>query len=481
MGRQSSRLYFQGKDHKDIYYKGHYHDKMYLGSSLVWEKIKHLFGYKLYAKVPFTFPYAYGDLFVAESEETVIFIAAISSTTVYKTNDFENIEEVLHATEKVKPTGTVTNCFRNVYFANGYFFVTTEYGPFYRSTDAINWEEVDTFYFDTNGFKGSILLGNGVSYDQYTLSVYNDTAFYTTGRARTDEYKENFKVGKYCNDYPHLIEGVYKSKDFVNWESVNTMFFEHTDDGKKYMFPLGIFWPFMRFEQSAYKDGYYYSGGYSIANTGGNYSEADESRVYGTYKTKDFKSFEMLLDEWQSVRNFGDYFIVGNLRLTKNFVDYISVSDFCRDFEYQTNTEYFSDRYNYKFWCQDRAISRLDYEDYKCTNDYIFIRNNGSATVFFESSNWEGTEKWDSVDVIYVVKIGDERKVIDSFFAFYPRHDFLTKDKIDDEVSVLRGGGTAVITKKNIFALCSAHLLPGLGAPSTESQTIDTMLILKEE
>ena len=45
MGRQSARLYFQGKDHKDIYFNGHYHDQMYLSDgegnvTLVWEKIK---------------------------------------------------------------------------------------------------------------------------------------------------------------------------------------------------------------------------------------------------------------------------------------------------------------------------------------------------------------------------------------------------------------------------------------------------------
>ena len=39
MGKQSSRLYYQGKDHKDIYFQGHYHDAMYVGSELVWEKI----------------------------------------------------------------------------------------------------------------------------------------------------------------------------------------------------------------------------------------------------------------------------------------------------------------------------------------------------------------------------------------------------------------------------------------------------------
>lgn len=40
MGKQSARIYFQGKDHKEIYYQGHYHDAMYIGSTLVWEKLK---------------------------------------------------------------------------------------------------------------------------------------------------------------------------------------------------------------------------------------------------------------------------------------------------------------------------------------------------------------------------------------------------------------------------------------------------------
>lgn len=39
MGKQSARLWFNGHDHKDIYYQGHYHDKMYIGSQLVWERL----------------------------------------------------------------------------------------------------------------------------------------------------------------------------------------------------------------------------------------------------------------------------------------------------------------------------------------------------------------------------------------------------------------------------------------------------------
>lgn len=40
MGKQSSRIYYQGKDHKDIYFQGHYHDAMYVGDRLVWEKLE---------------------------------------------------------------------------------------------------------------------------------------------------------------------------------------------------------------------------------------------------------------------------------------------------------------------------------------------------------------------------------------------------------------------------------------------------------
>lgn len=38
MGAQSSRLYFDGNDHKDIYYQGKYHTAMYKGNQLVWAK-----------------------------------------------------------------------------------------------------------------------------------------------------------------------------------------------------------------------------------------------------------------------------------------------------------------------------------------------------------------------------------------------------------------------------------------------------------
>ena len=41
MAMQSARMVYKGADHRDIYFQGMYHDRMYVGSSLVWEKIRH--------------------------------------------------------------------------------------------------------------------------------------------------------------------------------------------------------------------------------------------------------------------------------------------------------------------------------------------------------------------------------------------------------------------------------------------------------
>lgn len=44
MGRQSSRIFFQGKDHKEIFFRGHYHKAAYIGNILVWEKLVDFIG-----------------------------------------------------------------------------------------------------------------------------------------------------------------------------------------------------------------------------------------------------------------------------------------------------------------------------------------------------------------------------------------------------------------------------------------------------
>lgn len=46
--KQSSTIWYQGNPHKEIYFQGHYHDKMYKGSQLVWEKLNNEFEKDMY-------------------------------------------------------------------------------------------------------------------------------------------------------------------------------------------------------------------------------------------------------------------------------------------------------------------------------------------------------------------------------------------------------------------------------------------------
>ncbi len=40
MGKQSARIYYGGKDHKEIFCGNKYHDSMHIGNDIVWEKVK---------------------------------------------------------------------------------------------------------------------------------------------------------------------------------------------------------------------------------------------------------------------------------------------------------------------------------------------------------------------------------------------------------------------------------------------------------
>ena len=68
MGKQSARLYFQGQDHKDIYFQGCYHDKMYKGSELIWEKL-------------------HGDKYFVTKIRDEIFVFYIDSKTFKQSNN----------------------------------------------------------------------------------------------------------------------------------------------------------------------------------------------------------------------------------------------------------------------------------------------------------------------------------------------------------------------------------------------------------
>lgn len=49
--KQSSTIWYQGNPHKEIYFQGHYHDKMYKGSQLIWEKLNDEYEKDLYYRI----------------------------------------------------------------------------------------------------------------------------------------------------------------------------------------------------------------------------------------------------------------------------------------------------------------------------------------------------------------------------------------------------------------------------------------------
>lgn len=62
MGRQSSRIYYQECDHKDIYFQGNYHKAMYLGNELIWEKKGYHYIGRIWVEFePYTFKQGYPD------------------------------------------------------------------------------------------------------------------------------------------------------------------------------------------------------------------------------------------------------------------------------------------------------------------------------------------------------------------------------------------------------------------------------------
>lgn len=49
--KQSSTIWFQGNPHKEIYFNGHYHDKMYKGSQLIWQKLNDEYEKDMYYRI----------------------------------------------------------------------------------------------------------------------------------------------------------------------------------------------------------------------------------------------------------------------------------------------------------------------------------------------------------------------------------------------------------------------------------------------
>ena len=123
MGKQSARLIYRGKDHKDIFFQGHYHDAMYIGSELVWYKIRQE-GYYVF--------------FVSNGKEGRYHEGLYIIVYDEKTQDFEIVMEIIYAPDPFSESyfGGLTLVYRDGILLDGI------------SPDDAAWHSVDGIHFE---------------------------------------------------------------------------------------------------------------------------------------------------------------------------------------------------------------------------------------------------------------------------------------------------------------------------------------------
>lgn len=241
MGRQSSRLYFQGKDHKDIYFQGHYHDAMYLSDSegnvtLVWEKLKKTLDVK-------TFLLTYdGDLYIA----TISRIIQNTNTLFYSGNDIYNMEA---NTIKGPYTGAKTPISMFIFkekleivFERSYYGVESYSIPLLSKeidTDNAILNELEGYYWYTD----TILVGKTCK--KYQASLYNSN----TNIAMRAGITINGRAISYGEDFEFVSYGVFfvAEKIFVNAYAItdidNPILFLELNDEETELVPRGVSLP----------------------------------------------------------------------------------------------------------------------------------------------------------------------------------------------------------------------------------------------
>lgn len=332
MGRQSSRIFFQGKDHKDIYFQGHYHDKMYIGSTLVWEKLKNMF-WKSWVNFPYwTYtkpikPSSYMPNSYASNGE--ILVNYITTKKIgnepyerfcvinkFKSKDFSYIKVNEDFGDKDKYSSWQLS-FRKIVHRNNKFYSifqinknlkdsnSTKYGiSIYSSADGITWEKENVkFNFYTNS------LGTVLDISEYDFTLINIPHIFLN--ANGDIFL-NFSV-IYNGDYTGTIRqgdyigGLYRSSDLKNFYSFGVKVFPYKNDKKTYYYITPLIYAI---QMNCYDSTYYCE--LNVLDT---YTErVDNTPVStykgGRYKTTDFKNLEEILDVPYG-NKLGKYFYLG--------------------------------------------------------------------------------------------------------------------------------------------------------------------------
>lgn len=163
MGKQSARMVYQRKDHKDIYFRGKYHDAMYVGSELVWHKIRQE-GYYVF-------------IYVNPSKEMVV--------TIFDENT-GNVQKVLEVIKNPESDAS---------------FVTL-----------MSITDGERIYLSTLGDEALIAASiDGIHYGNTNLNVIDNMNMFAIGRFHFSykEEKEGVISTKNCMWGPNIATGLY--------------------------------------------------------------------------------------------------------------------------------------------------------------------------------------------------------------------------------------------------------------------------------
>lgn len=225
MGKQSARLYYDGKDHKDIYFQGNYHRVMYKGDELVWMKlggktyipfVKHLNdGYQIYVYYPDT-----------KSAEKILDIDGAYNFT------FNEKFLILYGTDIVSKDGRE---FLSYDYGAEYYKAAILGGVLGRKSGSL---DLYLFYLGNNGniVNEKLILKYGY-YGELLIPItyFREYIFFKleseVGIIRKDGYRpKNLKLIGGAPLYYAFVNGshtilvayrgylyIYKTKDFLTW------------------------------------------------------------------------------------------------------------------------------------------------------------------------------------------------------------------------------------------------------------------------
>lgn len=420
MGKQSARMVMLDngvlRDHKDIWFDGHYHKAMYIGAQKVWEKLGSGWYYKYYADHPSPF-----DTFVQNGKRAVC--AKRYDRYVYITEDFINFIKIDLGTYSFDGE-EYTVSIKEIFVLNGICYIDTylyyehfDNSMIFRSDDfGESWSTINTLIFDTNGFKASIkLIGGRYKYRTIKFSIVNNAAYmYLENTSSTEEYDFNVEG----NDYAHILGGIYKSTDCINWKSLNTHYLESNINDEIHLYPLSEY----SITPLTYYEGYYYVYGkrYDISI---DFLESirNPCETGKLWKTKDFTNFHKVSDEFEnapSINKFGEYLYIGRKGLTKDFVNYVDIEGFLDIPQKQT---IISDEYRrYEFHYEVNKKSEIPFTMASESEDYIF------TYVYLSDIGYKYTLGSSSSELSYgegsaqIIIDKKSMKVIDIFMVYNP-------------------------------------------------------------